>query len=197
LELAAAAIAFLGGNVPPGGPVLFPLPAGRPETSLPASNYFLTTPAAGWVSKQWPLEHFVRLAEIISRETGSPLVVDCAPGDLSLAGAIVDRAPRGACRLHVSSLEGLIAATRRARAVVGVDSGPLHLAAALGIPGVAIYGRTDPARNGPYGPSFRVLRSSVAVTSYARQRAIDPAMEEITPQQVWEALREQLAEHGG
>ena len=55
---------------------------------------------------------------------------------------------------HASGLPGLIHATRRALAVVGVDSGPLHLAAALGKPGDAIFGPTDPARNGPYGDSL-------------------------------------------
>ena len=71
----------------------------------------------------------------------------------------------------------MIHATRRAAALVGVDSGPLHLAAALGKPGVAIFGPTDPARNGPYGDSFRVLRTpepSRRRTSAAH--AIDPSM---------------------
>ena len=71
--------------------------------------------------------------------------------------------------MHFSGLAGLIHATRRAAAVVGVDSGPLHLAAALGKPGVAIFGPTDPARNGPYGESITVLRSPSAVTSYKRR----------------------------
>ena len=55
--------------------------------------------------------------------------------------------------VHVSGIAGLIHATRQAAAVVGGDSGPLHLAAAIGKPGVAIFGPTDPARHGPYGGS--------------------------------------------
>jgi heptosyltransferase-1 len=77
---------------------------------------------------------------------------------------------------------------------VGVDSGPLHLAAALGKPGVAIYGPTDPARNGPYGDSLRVLRSPAAVTTYKRGASIDEAMQAISPDHVFDALKGMLGE---
>ena len=93
--------------------------------------------------------------------------------------------------LPIAELPGLIHATRRASAVLGCDSGPTHLAAALGKPGVAIFGPTDPARNGPYGGSFTVLRSPTAVTSHQR-RAHDPSMEAISPDLVFEALKARL-----
>jgi heptosyltransferase-1 len=70
-----------------------------------------------------------------------------------------------------------------------VDSGPLHLAAALDKPGVAIYGPTDPARNGPYGDSFRVLRAPAAATTYKRGTTVDPSMRSISPDEVFEVLR--------
>ncbi len=113
-----------------------------------------------------------------------PLVVNgpAPPGLAEIAGA----------RLHVSGLSGLIDATRRAAAVIGVDSGPLHLAAALSRPGVAIFGPTDPARNGPYGNSIRVLRSISAVTTYKRGTEIDTSMRKISPDEVFEALRASL-----
>jgi heptosyltransferase-1 len=76
---------------------------------------------------------------------------------------------------------------------VGVDSGPLHLAAALGKPGVAIYGPTDPARNGPYGDSLRVLRSPAAVVTYKRGASIDESMRAVSPDQVFEALKAVLS----
>ncbi len=93
----------------------------------------------------------------------------------------------------MSSIEGLIDATRRAAAVVGVDSGPLHVAAALAKPGVAIYGPTDPAQTGPYGGSFTVLRDAGALTSYKRRNQIDPSMRAVTPDAVSAALQERLA----
>ena len=185
LDLATA----VGGTT---GPIVFPLPDGKPEASLPHGDYVLTSPVAGWASKQWPPEHYAELARLLWREKGLPLVIDCAPAHRSYGEQIVNQAPTGSCLLHVSSLEGLLAATRRAKAVVGVDSGPLHLAAALQIPGVAIFGQTDPARNGPYGSSFKVLRASGVVTSYKRRDQIDSCMLVIQPEQVWGALQEQL-----
>jgi len=157
----------------------FPLPAGRPEGALPPGDFVLASPLAGWRAKQWPLEHYQALAARLQRELGIPLVLD---------------GPPGAGLAHCSGLPGLIHATRRAAAIVGVDSGPLHLAAALGKPGVAVYGPTDPARNGPYGDSLRVLRSPAAVTTYKRGAAIDESMRAISPDHVFEVLRAMLGE---
>jgi heptosyltransferase-1 len=157
----------------------FPLPAGRPEGALPAGDFVLASPLAGWRGKQWPIEHYRALGARLERELGIPLVLD---------------GPPGSGLEHCSSLPGLIHATRRAAAVVGVDSGPLHLAAALAKPGVAIYGPTDPARNGPYGDSLRVLRSPAAVTTYKRGRSIDESMRAVSPGQVFEALKTMLGE---
>ena len=68
----------------------------------------------------------------------------------------------------------------------------MHLAAALGKPGVAIFGPTDPARNGPYGETLTVLRSPRAVTSYKRLSSIDESMRSVTPDAAFEALKTQL-----
>lgn len=159
----------------------FWIPSGHPEGALPEADFVLASPLAGWKSKQWPVSHYSALAARLRRDLGIPLVLNGPPGAAfpDISGALV----------HHSGLAGLIDATRRATAVIGVDSGPLHLAAALGKPGVAIFGPTDPARNGPYAPSLRVLRNVSAVTSYKRGDAIDESMNRITPDEVFEALR--------
>jgi len=160
----------------------FPLPPGKCEGRLPEGAFVLASPLAGWKSKQWPLAFYSRLAERIKQELGMALVLDGPTGGAQFAsveGTIT----------HRSSIQGLIDATRRASAIVGLDSGPLHLAAALGKPGVAIFGPTDPARNGPYGGTIAVLRSPGAVTSYKRGPTIDPSMREIDPDQVFETLK--------
>ncbi|SRR5579883_804377 len=181
LELAAAAGAANAIHA-------FPLPPGRAEGELPAGDFVLASPLAGWRAKQWPLEYYRSLAGLLRRELGMPLVLD---GPASVL-AVLRSAPDAVA--HASGLPGLIYATRRAAAVVGVDSGPLHIAAALGKPGVAIYGPTDPARNGPYGDSLRVLRCPDAVTSYKRGGSIDPSMARVSPEQVFETLRSVLRE---
>ncbi len=165
----------------------FPMPEGIPQGELPSSGFVLACPFAGWRSKEWPLAFYSELAARLERELRLPLVLNGA------AGAAFANT-RGVI-FHESSVAGLIHATRRATAVVGVDSGPLHLAAALGKPGVAIFGPTDPARNGPYGDSICVVRSAAATTSYRRVSAIDPAMREIDPDRVFEALKVQLCRH--
>ena len=164
----------------------FPLPPGRPESDLPAGDFVLASPLAGWRAKQWPLENYRTLGGLLRRELGMPMVLD-GPPSAQPVFAHVETA-----LAHVSTLAGLIYATRRAAAVVGVDSGPLHVAAALGKPGVALYGPTDPARNGPYGDSLRVLRHSEAATTYRRSSSIDESMIRIAPVEVFEALRSVL-----
>jgi len=186
LDLAAAAGASTALRV-------FPLPPGRPEGELPLGAFVLASPLAGWRSKQWPAEHYRALAARLRSELGIPLVANLPPGSadwVRQAGMERDAVA------HVSGLAGLIDATRRATAVVGVDSGPLHLAAAIGKPGVAIFGPTDPARNGPYGGTLRVLRAAGAVTTYKRNSSIEESMKQVTPEQVFEALRAALSEPG-
>jgi len=179
LDLAAAAGAA-------GRLIEFPLPPGREEGSLPRDRFLLASPFAGWGSKQWPLEYWLALAELIYAELQLPLVFNVSPAQAESLGVHRN------IHLHVSSISGLIHATRRAAAVIGVDSGPMHLAAALNRPGVAIYGPTDPQRNGPYSDRIRVLRDPSACTSYARASQSDPSMRAISPRQVLDALREVL-----
>jgi len=157
---------------------VFPMPLGSPEGQLPRGEFVLASPSAGWGSKQWPIEYYAVLAERLRRECGIPLVLN-GPQPIRVAGA----------ESHVSGIAGLLDATRRATAIVGVDSGPLHVAAAIGKPGVAIYGPTDPAATGPYGKTFAVLRNPDAVTTYKRGAEPDSNMRVITADQVFEQLR--------
>ena len=153
----------------------------RKATCQPAISFWQVR-LAGWGAKQWPLEYYSELAQGLRRDFGLPLVLNTAqPVDVE-----------GVWK-HVSGLPGLIHATRKATAVVGIDSGPTHLAAALGKAGVAIYGPTDPARHGPYGDSFTVLRSASANTSYRRSADPDPSMRAISAEQVMQALAAKLS----
>jgi heptosyltransferase-1 len=179
LELAAACGA---GN----SEIEFPLPQGIPEGELPDGPFVLASPLAGWRSKQWPIENYGALAKRLDM----PLVLNGPPS----AEAELRSVP--GCRVHLSGIAGLLYATRRAAMVLGLDSGPLQLAAALGKAGVALFGPTDPARNGPYGGSIRVIRSSTAVTSYKRREEIDPSMQAISLESVLAELQTLTARIG-
>jgi heptosyltransferase-1 len=159
----------------------FPLPAGHPEGELPETPFVLAAPLAGWPHKQWPEECYSRLALRLQTQLGMPLVV-------TAAAAL--RIPN--CISLSCGLPGLIYALRRCAAYVGGDTGPTHLAAALGKPGVALYGPTDPARNGPYGSALRVLRAVGAETSYARRSEPAESMRRISIDAVFAALSEVL-----
>ncbi len=157
------------------------LPAGKPEGDLPAGAFVFASPFAGWASKQWPLENYRALARELQKE-GLPLVVNVPPGFRTKLAGMPE------LTVHESGLPGLIDGTRKALAIVGVDSGPMHLAAALGKPGVAIFGPTDPARNGPFHSKMAVLRSAGAATTYKRGEEIDPSMRAVSMEQVKEVL---------
>lgn len=182
MELAAASGRHLGGKTFGCAAREFPLPPGQPEGSLPDGPFLLASPFAGWGSKQWPLEYWSDLAA----QLPLPLVVNGPPSSRDQLAAI-----QGA-HVHLSGIPGLIDSTRRATAVLGLDSGPLHLAAALGKPGVALFGPTDPARNGPYGKTIRVLRDANAITTYHRNEAPDPSMRALAPALVSQAVREAM-----
>lgn len=169
---------------------VFPMPEGKPEGLLPTGDYILACPLAGWAGKQWPLDYYTVLASRLMREWRLPLVLNGPSQARPLLSKVEGAWP------HVSGIPGLIHAMRRALAVVGVDSGPLHLAAALEKPGVAIFGPTDPRRNGPYGGTITVLRSPNALTTFKRSGATDPCMKDITPNEVFEALRESVGLRG-
>ncbi len=169
----------------------FPLPPGRPEGELPDGEFVLASPLGGWKAKQWPLENYAALGQLLERRLGLPLVLNGPPAERALLESVES------CRAHCSSVAGLIDATRRAAAVVGIDSGPMHLAAAMGKPGVALFGPTAPKRNGPYGNTFTVLRTPGATTSYKRRQEIDASMRALTPEDVFAALESRLEAGAG
>lgn len=115
------------------------------------SPFVLLNPGAAWPNKRWPAERFGEVAAFIREVRGLPSFVLWGPGEEGLAGAVVD-ASGGAARIApVTRLSDLIALCRAASLMVSGDTGPLHIAAAVGTPVVAIFGPTDPHRNGPWG----------------------------------------------
>lgn len=162
------------------------IPPGRPEAELPSRPYVLASPFAGWAGKEWPIEQYVSLAQILDRE-GLELVLNI-PEHRRRELAVLKHV-----RVQTSSISGLIHATRRATAIIGVDSGPLHLAAALSKPGVALFGPTDPRLTGPYGGTMTVIRTDDVETTYKRHANVHASMRMITPQQVGRALLHSLA----
>jgi heptosyltransferase-1 len=154
-------------------------------------DFSILNPGAGWGAKRWPAERYSSVARALAAE-GLQSVVNHGPGEESLAHE-VETASGGAARAFQCSISELIALTRRAKLFIGGDTGPMHLAAALKIPVVAIFGPTDPARNGPYGTRSVVLRNPESSTSHERIARPDQAMLEIAVDAVVCAARTLLS----
>jgi heptosyltransferase-1 len=153
-------------------------------------DFAILNPGAGWGAKQWPAERFGAVAQALAKD-GLRSLVNFGPGEEDLAES-VEAASAGAARKISCSVSELIALTRRSRLFVGGDTGPMHLAAALKVPVVGIFGPTNPARNGPFGTRSVVLRSATSTTSHARRRKPEKGLLEITPQEVVAAGRQLL-----
>ncbi len=182
-----------------GAPVVqFPRDPGaecRIEQQLAAASirdFAILNPGAGWGAKRWPAQRYGQVAKALAAD-GVLSILNCGPGEENLASE-AEAASEGVAKAMQCSISELIALTRRAKLFIGGDTGPMHLAAALQVPVVAIFGPTDPARNGPYGTRSVVLRNPVSATTHARRSAPDEGMLEISAQGVVDAARSLLAE---
>ena len=144
-------------------------------------EFCLIAPGAGWGAKQWPVERFRELAVRLKAAGYRVLVSASSAGD--------ERAAAIGAEVVVSNLRELVALTRRAALVVGGDTGPVHLAAALGVPVVALFGPTDPSRTGPQFPGARtrVLRHAASKTDHRRHRETEAGLQAISVEEVAQA----------
>ncbi len=128
----------------------------------------LINPGAGWVTKIWPAENFARLGLEIEHRTGNPVVYTYGPGEESLIERIRKANP-GRARAFPTSILQLAALCRLSRLMVAGDSGPLHLAVAMGTATVAVLGPTSAARNGPRNSEDLVVKRDLPCSnSYKR-----------------------------
>jgi heptosyltransferase-1 len=177
-------------------------------------GYVLLSPGGGWRSKCWPAKRFGELAREIYRGMGLPCVVNYGPGEEWLVEEVKRSAGDASPVGFRGEMGKLTAAARGALCMVGGDTGPLHLAVALGTASVSVYGPTDPARNGPY-PGFvlkdgcggedglvgaegsrnrnTVFRVATAVRDHSRVDETDAAMLKISVEDVFGAVREMVA----
>ncbi len=159
--------------------------------SIGIRDFFVLNPGGGWRSKCWPPERYGDLHRRLVERCGWRGIVCCGPGEEELGREVVRAAGQPSPALLQLGLGPLLALLRRARFVVSADTGPLHLAAALRVPVIALFGPTDPSRNGPYGwraSGGVVLRNpQFAETTYRRGANYSPSMLSITVEQVLDA----------
>jgi heptosyltransferase I len=152
-------------------------------------EYIVLSPGGGWGSKCWPAERYGLLAEKLLEQFGLRSVINVGPGEEHLTAKVMQAAGNSQPIQFTGSLGQLMALLKNAGAVVAGDTGPLHLADALGTRVIAIFGPTDPARNGPYQRSGVVLRWEGATTTYKRETEPDESLLHISVDEVMSAIR--------
>jgi heptosyltransferase-1 len=149
------------------------LPPSPPATQVlqrHPDGFALLNPGGAWPNKQWPVERFGDLASFIRDRHGLPSVVIWGPGEESRAAAVVAESHGAAELSPPTRIADLFGLSKAARVVVSGDTGPLHIAGAVGAPLVAIFGPTIAARNGPWAPADRVVeRTDECACLYRRQ----------------------------
>jgi lipopolysaccharide heptosyltransferase I len=117
-----------------------------------ANGFALINPGAAWPNKRWPPERFGAVARHLRDRHGLRSCVLWGGGEAPLADAVVHASSAAAVRAPETGLGDLLALSARASLMVSGDTGPVHIAAALGTPIVGLYGPTRPERNGPWDP---------------------------------------------
>jgi lipopolysaccharide heptosyltransferase I len=161
-------------------------------------GYALINPGAAWPNKRWPAERFGEVAAFLQEVRSLPSVVLWGPGEGGLARAVVD-ASSGAARVAPpTSIADILEVARSAALVVSGDTGPLHLAAAVGTPAVAIFGPTDARRNGPWSPDDMVVSRYDACRCHYERRCHEPGwcLLSVGVAEVTAAIQQRLVQAG-
>jgi heptosyltransferase-1 len=150
---------------------------------------------ARWMTKRWPAEHFVEIARRLDREFAASLFVVGGPEEADAANRIAAAVPGRCANLAgKTSLKKLAAVLGRVHLLFTNDSGPMHLAAALGTHVAAIFTCTSPERARPYGSGHLTLATDVwCAASYLKKCSRLACMTELTPDRVWPALSAHIA----
>lgn len=150
-----------------------------------SGDYIVVGPGGSWRAKCWPAQRFGEFCREFKKTFDMGVVVIHGPGEKSLAGEVVRTAAPARPTAIAPTIEELMGLLAHARIVIAADSGPLHLAAALGTQVVGLYGPTDPARNGPFVPGAVIVhKARPEEISYKRRSDYSAAMLRITVEDV-------------
>jgi len=180
--------------------VRFPLTIPRSRTveqvvrRFASGGYALINPGAAWPNKQWPPERFGEVADAISRDFGIRSLVLWGPGEEQIAQRVVSASKESAELSPPTTISDLFGLARSARLMISGDTGPLHIASAVGTPVVALFGPTRPERNGPWNVSdVSISRVSQCSCVYERRcRKTERCIDDISSAEVIAAVRKRV-----
>lgn len=160
--------------------------------ALKIEHPLLIAPGAGWETKIWPAANYAQLVLKVRRELRLPAILTYGPGEEELITQIQRAlAPEGLPAFPTTLLQ-LAALCRKSRLLVGSDTGPLHLAVALGTPTVALMGPTYPWRNGPFNPVDEVVSCAIPAHLAYKRKGDPAALMNIAVEEVFQAVARRL-----
>jgi ADP-heptose:LPS heptosyltransferase len=161
--------------------------------------FALVNPGAAWPNKRWPPSRFGEVAAFLSEVRGLRSIVLWGPGEQAVAQAVVAASNGAARQAPPTDIPDLVALSRNAALVVSGDTGPLHIAAAVGTPVVALFGPTNPRRNGPWAPAdVTVSRFDGCACHYERKcHESRWCLESISVAEVTAAIQQRLGRGAG
>ncbi|MBI3403019.1 MAG: glycosyltransferase family 9 protein [Acidobacteria bacterium] len=158
-------------------------------------RYALVNPGAAWPNKRWPPERLAAVASALRDRHGLTSIVLWGSGEEALAQAVVDAAHGAAVLSPTTTIGDLVALSRGAAIMISGDTGPTHIASAVGTPLVGLYGPTRPARNGPLSPrDVAVSRDAICKCHHLRRCTLDRmCLLDIQVDEVLSAVEQRLA----
>ncbi len=172
--------------------VAFPMPLVNESLKIrrlkqEIGEYAVFAPGARWKTKQWSAERFGRLSALLS----IPSIIIGSGADEALAEKAAAYSKGKAISMAgKTDIKELISLIRKAVFMVTNDSGPMHIAAACGVPVVALFGPTNPAKTGPYGRGHSIIRGDCACAPCYKKQCKDiRCMDSISVDEVYEAVR--------
>jgi lipopolysaccharide heptosyltransferase I len=163
----------------------------------PGGRFAILNPGAAWPNKRWPPVYFAEVArELVKRHDLRSLVL-WGPGEEQIAMAVASASADTAAVSAPTTVADLVSLTKAASLMISGDTGPMHIAGAVGTPLVGIFGPTDPARNGPWAEDdLTVSRYRSCECHYQRQCRIPGwCLLDIAPREVMVLVDRRLGRH--
>ena len=160
----------------------------------PDRPFALINAGAAWPNKRWPPGRFGELATFLKEACGMTPVVLWGPGEEGLADAVIAASSNAAVAAPPTRVADVVALARAAALVVSGDTGPLHIATAVGTPTVSLFGPTDPERNGPYAPDDITVSKYETCGCHYDRRCHEPVwcLDEVGAAEVCAAVQRRL-----
>jgi 3-deoxy-D-manno-octulosonic-acid transferase/heptosyltransferase-1 len=166
------------------------------KDNLGNKKFIAINPIAYWETKLWSNEKIAHLADLINNKLQMKVVFtgsEKEPIEKITSLMTTESLNLGG----TTTLLDLASLYKKARMVITTDSGPMHLAAAVETPVIALFGPTDPARTGPYGTGHTIIRAELSCSPcFSKKCSTKKCMEDISPQQVFAAVEKKLTKEG-